>query len=93
MPVNMEDYSYQLSSKWRLAGMLKLIAVCEYFSLHQSLMVLKQLCRFTELLLGSGNDVAAVVPFGHICLEGSGRTMADYLTVRTMDISYKMALT
>lgn len=29
MPVNTEDYSYQLSAKCRLAGMLKLISVCE----------------------------------------------------------------
>lgn len=93
MPVNMEDYSYQLSSKWRLAGKVKLITVCENFSLHQSLLVLKQLRRFTALLLGSGNDVGAAVPFGHVCLEGSGRTMADYLTLWTMDISYKMTLT
>lgn len=70
MPVNMEDYSYQLSSKCRLAGMLKLDSVCVNFSLHYSLIVLRQLCHLTELLLGSGNDSAAAVPFGHICPEG-----------------------
>lgn len=70
MPVNMEDYSYQLSAKWRLAGMLKLISVCENVSLHRSLLVLQQLFHLTELLLGSGNDGAAAEPFGHVCLEG-----------------------
>lgn len=93
MPVNMEDYSYQLSAKWRLAGMLKLISVCENVSLHRSLLVLQQLFHLTELLLGSGDDGAAAVPFGHVCLEGEGNTMADYLTLRTMDVSYKLTIT
>lgn len=42
----------------------ELISVCGNVSLQRSLLVSKQ------LLLGSGSDGAAAVPFGHIYLEG-----------------------
>lgn len=61
--------------------------------LHWGPLVLRQLLHRTELLPGSGNDDAAAVLFGYVCLEGSGYTMADYLTVRTMDESYKLTIT
>lgn len=77
--------------------MLKLISVWANVSLRWSLLVLQQLCRLTELLQkkkpAGGNDGAAAVPFGHICLEGRCSTMADYLTPRTMDVSYKLTIT
>lgn len=65
MRVNMEDYSYQLSTKWRLAGMLELITVCEKVSVHPSLLVLQQSGGYPETApagvhvgSGSGNDGA-----------------------------------
>lgn len=92
MPVNTEDYSYQLSAKCRLAGMLKLISVCENACVS-ALGPVSVTAALPPLLLGSGNDDAAAVLFGHVCLEGSGYTMADYLTLRTMDESYKLTIT
>lgn len=62
MRVNMQDYSYQLSSKWYLAGMLKLISVCENVSMHWSLLVIQQSFHVTELLLGSANDGVVLLP-------------------------------
>lgn len=61
--------------------------------LHWGPLVLRQLFHRTELLPGSANDAAAAVLFGYVCLEGSGYTMADYLTLRTMDESYKLTIT
>lgn len=63
--------------------MLRLIQVCENVS------VTAATPGWTLDLGDGGGDV----PFGNICLEGEYNTMADYLTLPTIDVRDKLTIT